>query len=289
MLENSFFFFDRVFAEICFFILGAALGSFANVCARRIPAGISVVSPGSRCESCKIPIRAHHNIPILSWIFLAGRCSRCRERISIEYPLVELLCAALALFLYREFGASVELLFYMALCTALVVITLIDIRHMIIPDVITLPGIAAGVALNAIGSNWGAVADAIFSPDLAEFLPATANIAIFNSIGGALFGGGAFLLVAVVYRALRKKEGMGMGDIKLVAMLGAFFGMWGVLVIIFLSSVLGTLIGLSVIILRRKGSGYAIPYGPFLSLSAVLYLLGDNLLLTAGINIWPLG
>ena len=288
-MENSFFFTDRVFAEIWFFILGAALGSFANVCARRIPAGISIVSPRSRCESCKKTISPYHNIPVLSWIFLGGRCARCRERISIEYPLVELLCAALALFLYREFGASVELLFYLALCTALVVITLIDIKHLIIPDVITLPGIAAGVALNAVGTDWEAATRAIFSHDLVEFLSATANIAIFNSIGGALLGGGAFLLVAVAYRTLRKKEGMGMGDVKLIAMLGAFFGMWGVLVIIFLSSLLGTLIGLSVIILRRKDPGYAIAYGPFLSLSAVLYLLGGNLLGLGGINIWLTG
>ena len=288
-MENSFFFTDTVFAEIWFFILGAALGSFANVCARRIPAGISIVSPRSRCESCKNPISPYHNIPVLGWIFLGGRCARCRERISIEYPLVELLCAALALFLYREFGASVELLFYLALCTALVVITLIDIKHLIIPDVITLPGIAAGVVLNAVGTDWEAATRAIFSHDLVEFLSATANIAIFNSIGGALLGGGAFLLVAVTYRTLRKKEGMGMGDVKLIAMLGAFFGMWGVLVIIFLSSLLGTLIGLSVIILRRKDPGYAIAYGPFLSLSAVLYLLGGNLLGLGGINMWLTG
>lgn len=285
-MENSFFFLDRVFAEIWFFILGAVLGSFANVCVRRIPAGISVVSPRSRCESCETPISARHNIPVLSWIFLGGRCAVCRKRISVEYPLVELLSATLALFLYREFGVSVELLFYLALCTALLVITLIDIRHLIIPDMITVPGVVAGVALNAVGTDWVAASGAIFSSDLAEFLSATANIAIFNSIGGALIGGGTFFLVAVAYRTLRKKEGMGMGDVKLVAMLGAFFGMWGVLVIIFLSSIMGTLIGLSVIILRRKDSGYAIAFGPFLSLSAVLYLFGDNLLLLGGINIW---
>ena len=228
---------------------------------------------------------AHHNIPLLSWLFLGGRCAHCKERISAEYPLVELLCAVLAVFLYREFGISLELLFYLALCTGLVTITLIDIRHLIIPDMITLPGVAAGVALNAIRTDWGAAAEAVFYSGLADFLPATASIAIFNSIGGVLLGGGTFLLIATVYRNLRKKEGMGMGDVKLVAMLGAFFGMWGVLIIIFLSSILGTLIGLSVIILRRKDPGYAIAYGPFLSLSAVLYLLGDGLFLLAGINI----
>ena len=286
-MENHFFLPNSVLPEIWLFVLGAALGSFANVCIRRIPTGVSIVSPRSRCASCETPIRAYHNIPILSWLLLGGRCARCEERISAEYPLVELLCAVLAVFLYREFGASLELLFYLALCTGLVAITLIDIRHLIIPDMITLPGIAAGVALNTLRTDWGAAAEAVFSSGLADFLPATAGIAIFNSIGGALLGGGAFLLIAMAYRNLRKKEGMGMGDVKLVAMLGAFFGMWGVLVIIFLSSVLGTLIGLSVIILRRKDPGHAIAYGPFLSLSAVLYLLGDDLFLLAGINLGP--
>ncbi len=284
-MESFSLFFYSIIPEIWFFILGAALGSFANVCIKRIPAGVSIVSPCSRCGSCETPIMAHHNIPLLSWLFLGGRCAHCKERISAEYPLVELLCAVLAVFLYREFGISLELLFYLALCTGLVTITLIDIRHLIIPDMVTLPGIAAGVALNAIRTDWGAAAEAVFYSGLADFLPATASIAIFNSIGGALLGGGTFLLIATVYRNLREKEGMGMGDVKLVAMLGAFFGMWGVLIIIFLSSILGTLIGLSVIILRRKDPGYAIAYGPFLSLSAVLYLLGDGLFLLAGINI----
>ncbi len=284
-MESFSLFFYSIIPEIWFFILGAALGSFANVCIRRIPAGVSIVSPRSRCGSCETPIMAHHNIPLLSWLFLGGSCAHCKERISAEYPLVELLCAVLAVFLYREFGISLELLFYLALCTGLVTITLIDIRHLIIPDMITLPGVAAGVALNAIRTDWGAAAEAVFYSGLADFLPATASIAIFNSIGGVLLGGGTFLLIATAYRNLRKKEGMGMGDVKLVAMLGAFFGMWGVLIIIFLSSILGTLIGLSVIILRRKDPGYAIAYGPFLSLSAVLYLLGDGLFLLAGINI----
>ncbi len=288
-MESSSFFFYSIIPEIWFFALGAALGSFANVCIRRIPAGVSIISPSSRCTSCETPINAHHNIPLLSWLLLGGRCAHCKERISAEYPLVELLCAALAVFLYRDFGISLELLFYLALCIGLVAITLIDIRHLIIPDMITLPGIAAGVALNAIRTDWGVAAEAVFFSGLADFLPATANIAIFNSIGGALLGGGAFLLIATVYRNLRKKEGMGMGDVKLVAMLGAFFGMWGVLVVIFLSSILGTLIGLSVIILRRKDPGHAIAYGPFLSLSAVLYLLGDDLFLLAGINLGPPG
>ncbi len=288
-MESSFFFLDSIIPEVWFFILGTVLGSFANVCVRRIPVGVSVISPRSRCTSCETPIRAHHNIPLLSWIFLGGRCAYCKERISIEYPLTEFLCGTLAFFLYREFGVSLELLFYLALCVSLVVITLIDIRHLIIPDMITLPGIAVGITLNAIRTDWGAAAEAVLSPGLSNYLSAVADIAVFNSIGGVLLGGGAFLLIAAVYRTVRKKEGMGMGDVKLVAMLGAFFGIWGVLVVIFLSSILGTLIGLSVIILRRKDPASAIAYGPFLSFSAVLYLLGDDLFFLAGISIGPLG
>ncbi len=288
-MESFSLFFYSIVSEIWFFILGAALGSFTNVCVKRIPLGISIVSPPSRCASCKTPIRPHHNIPILSWLLLGGRCAYCEERISAEYPIVEFLCALLAVFLYRKFGVSFELLFYLALCTGLVAITLIDIRHLIIPDMITLPGIVAGILLNAIRTDWGAAAEAVFSSGLAGFLAATADIAIFDSAGGALLGGGAFLLIAMAYRNLRKKEGMGMGDVKLVAMLGAFFGMWGVLVIIFLSSILGTLIGLWVIVLRKKDPGHAIAYGPFLSLSAVLYPLGDDFFMLAGINIGSLG
>ena len=288
-MENSSFFLNSILPEIWFFMLGAALGSFANVCVRRIPAGVSVISPRSRCNSCETPIRAFHNIPVLSWVFLGGSCSYCKERISVEYPIVELLCGVLALFLYRELGVSLELFFYLALCVSLVVITLIDIRHLIIPDMITLPGIAGGIALNAIRTDWGTATDVLFSSGFANFLPATANIAIFNSIGGALLGGGTFLLIATLYKTVRKREGMGMGDVKLVSMLGAFFGMWGVLIIIFLSSILGTLIGLSVIMLRRKDPGHAIAYGPFLSFSAVLYLLGGKLFLLLGINIGPFG
>ena len=191
-MESSFFFLDSIISEIWFFILGAILGSFANVCVRRIPVELSVIFPRSRCTSCETPIRALHNIPLLSWILLGGRCAYCKERISIEYPLTEFLCGALALFLYREFGVSLELLFYLPLCVSLVVITLIDIKHLIIPDTVTLPGIAAGIALNAIKTDWGAVAEAVFSPGLANYLSAMANIAVFNSIGGALLGGGAF-------------------------------------------------------------------------------------------------
>jgi len=288
-LENLFFFLNNIVSAIWFFILGASLGSFANVCARRIPAGISIISPRSRCTNCKTSIQAYYNIPILSWIFLKGRCAYCKEDISVEYPVVEFLCAVLVLFLYREFGATYDLFFYTALCIALVVITLIDIRHMIIPDVITLPGIVAGVVFNAFRTDWREATEAVFSSGMVSFPQAAADIAIFNSIGGMLLGGGTFLLIATVYRAIRKKEGMGMGDVKLVSMLGAFFGMWGVLVVIFLSSILGTLIGLFVIILRKKDPGYAIAYGPFLSLAAILYLLGNDLLLVAGINIWLFG
>ncbi len=271
-MENSFFFTESVLFGIWIFLLGAAIGSFANLCAARIPIGISVITPPSRCDACKIPIRTLHKIPVASWIYLRGKCAYCHNRISVEYPLVELFCGTLALLLYREFGISIELFFYLIICMSLVVITLIDAKHLVIPDVITLPATVAALGFNSIMTDWEAV-QAFFHSD---FYGSITDIAILDSIGGMLIGGGMFFLIATFYKTLRKKEGMGMGDVKLVSMLGAALGMLEVLIVILLSSVLALLTGLLIILMRRKGMEYAIPYGPFLSLSAVVCILEER-------------
>ena len=258
------------------FALGAALGSFACVCARRIPAGVSVVFPPSRCESCETPIRAFHNVPVASWLLLGGRCAHCGTGIPVEHPLVEILCGALALALYGKFGLSVEFAFYLPFSLSLVVVTLVDSRHMVIPDAVTIPGTVAGLAFGAVRTDWGALGDALFSPGLRDFLYAVPNAEILDSLTGALLGGGIFFLIARVYREIRKTEGLGMGDVKLVSMLGAFLGIEGVVMVIFASSVLGTAVGLAIIMLRRENIRRAIPYGPFLSVSAVAYLFWDG-------------
>ena len=157
------------------------------------------------------------------------------------------------------------------------IISSIDIKHLIIPDVITLPGIVLGIVFGVLQTDW-MLLEASFSSGFIDFLSAAVDIPIFNSLGGMLLGGGSFFLIARVYKSVRKKEGMGMGDVKLISMLGAFLGMWGVLVVIFISSLLGTLAGVLVIIARGKSTGYAIAYGPFLSISAILYLFGQGML-----------
>ena len=258
------------------FALGTALGSFACVCARRIPAGVSVVFPPSRCESCETPLRAFHNIPIASFVLLRGRCAYCETRIPAEHPLAEILCGALAVAVYGKFGLSVEFAFYLAFSLSLVVVTLVDSRHMVIPDAVTIPGTVAGIALGAARTDWGAFGDALFSPATRNFLYAVPNTGILDSLAGALLGGGVFFLIARVYKEVRKTEGLGMGDVKLVSMLGAFLGIEGVVMVVFASSLLGTAAGLAIIALRGGNVRRAIPYGPFLSVSALAYLLWDG-------------
>lgn len=232
------------------FILGAVVGSFLNVCIYRLPAGESVVSPPSRCPSCGTRIRPWDNVPILSWLILRGRCRSCRAKISARYPLVELINGLLTLALFLKFGPTLTFAVLFIFCSALVAITFIDLDHQIIPDVISLPGIALGFAASF-------------------FLP---WLGWLNSLIGIVAGGGSLLLVAWLYERLTGKEGMGGGDIKLLAMMGAFLGWRAVPFIIFASSLVGSVIGLTVMMLQKKDSKLAIPFGPFLALGAVLYI-----------------
>lgn len=232
------------------FILGAVVGSFLNVCIYRLPAGESVVSPPSRCPSCGMRIRPWDNVPILSWLILRGRCRSCRAKISARYPLVELINGLLTLALFLKFGPTLTFAVLFIFCSALVAITFIDLDHQIIPDVISLPGIALGFAASF-------------------FLP---WLGWLNSLIGIVAGGGSLLLVAWLYERLTGKEGMGGGDIKLLAMMGAFLGWRAVPFIIFASSLVGSVIGLTVMMLQKKDSKLAIPFGPFLALGAVLYI-----------------
>jgi len=244
------------------FLFGAIVGSFLNVCIARIPLKESIVSPPSHCPRCNYQIRFYGNIPILSYIFLLGRCRKCREKISIRYPMVELIVALLSLALFWRYGLSLSYPVYFVFASALVVITFIDLDHRIIPDVISLPGIVVGFA--------------------ASFL--LYEVSWLESLLGILVGGGTLLLVAVIYESLTGVEGMGGGDIKLLAMLGAFLGWKAVLFIIMASSLLGTVIGGALIIIKGKDGKFAIPFGPFLSLGALIFLFWGNTLID-----WYLG
>ncbi|GFO58064.1 type 4 prepilin-like proteins leader peptide-processing enzyme [Geomonas silvestris] len=231
------------------FVFGAVVGSFLNVCIYRLPEGESVVFPPSHCQNCDYKIRWYDNIPILSYLLLRGACRQCGTKISPQYPLVEFLNGALTLALFLKFGLGLGFAVLFVLCSALVVITFIDLEHQIIPDVISLPGIAVGFLSSFItGFGW------------------------LNSLIGILAGGGSLLLVAYAYQAVAKKDGMGGGDIKLMAMLGAFLGWKAVLFIIFAGSLLGSLIGVTLMLVQKKDSTLAIPFGPFLASGALLFI-----------------
>lgn len=232
------------------FILGAVIGSFLNVCIYRIPAGLSIVSPASRCPQCETAIRWYQNIPIISWLVLGGRCAQCSAKISIRYPLVEALTGTLFLGVFWTFGLHGATLVYWLFAAALIVITFIDFDHQIIPDVISLPGIIVGFLCSF-------------------FVPWVSWI---DSLLGILVGGGSLLLVAVAYEFLTKKEGMGGGDIKLLAMIGAFLGWQAVFPVIFISSLVGTAVGIPVMIRQKADAKLALPFGPFLAFGALFYL-----------------
>ena len=232
------------------FIFGAVVGSFLNVCICRLPHGKSIAFPPSACPLCGNRIRWYDNIPIISFLVLKAKCRACQAPISWRYPLVEGLNGLLTLFLFSKFGFSVSFLALFLFCSSLVVITFIDLDHQIIPDEISLPGIAAGF---------------IFS----FFLPWSGWL---NSLLGILLGGGSLFLVAWGYEKLTGKEGMGGGDIKLLAMMGAFLGWRSVLFIVFAASLVGSVIGVTVMMLQKKDGKLAIPFGPFLAFGAVLYL-----------------
>ncbi|MBI5642965.1 MAG: prepilin peptidase [Deltaproteobacteria bacterium] len=238
------------------FIFGAVVGSFLNVCIYRIPLGISVVSPPSRCPSCGTSIPFYYNVPIFGYVILRGRCASCKTPLSVKYPLVEALTGALAALLFLKYQITPALFIYFAFLSALVVVTFIDLKYQIIPDVISLPGVIIGLLLS-------------------YFLP----VGIIDSLIGILLGGGTLFGIAAAYLLLAKTEGMGGGDIKLLAMIGAFLGWKGVIVTLLLGSFMGAFIGMGYILFAGKGSRFPIPFGPFLACGALVHLFfGDALI-----------
>jgi leader peptidase (prepilin peptidase)/N-methyltransferase len=238
---------------IIIFVIGAFIGSFLNVCIYRVPRNLSIISPASRCPSCNMPIKPYDNIPFLSYILLGGKCRGCKAGISFRYPLVELLNAALFVFVVWRFGFAWYTVIYGILCSALVVITFIDLDFQIIPDAITLPGILIGI-----------VAGSLLMPD-----PFIRNslLGFKASVIGLLAGGGLFYAIAVLSRG-----GMGGGDIKMMAMVGALMGWKSVLLTIFLGSLTGAVFGIFLMISKGKGRKTKIPFGPFLALGTVITL-----------------
>ncbi len=247
-----------LFPGVVVFLFGSCIGSFLNVCIYRIPENISIVFPGSSCPSCKTAIPFYLNIPILSYLFLKGKCKFCNNKISARYPLVEALTGIFALLLFLKFGLIPALLYWFIFISVLITISFIDFDHQIIPDIISLPGIV------------------IFSSSF-YFFP---EMTIKDTILGILIGGGSLYAVAFLYSLLKKQEGMGGGDIKLLAMIGAATGMKGVIFTIFTGSLLGTIFGILLMVHTKiKDTKLKIPFGPFLSAGAILYIFyGEQLI-----------
>ena len=236
-------------------LLGLSVGSFLNVCVHRLPRRQSLVHPGSRCPHCGYVLRWYDNIPILSYLFLRGQCRQCRQPIAIRYPALEL--ATLVLFLAHGavFGWSALLAVRLVFACAMVVLFAIDLEHHLLPDAITLPGIVTGLLVSTVVPPG-----------------------IIDSLLGLLIGGGVLWLIGEAYFRYSGQEGMGGGDVKMLAMIGAFLGWKLVLVTLVLSSVAGSLVGVLVIAFKRGGLKYALPYGTFLALGALAAsLVGERL------------
>ena len=232
-------------------LFGAIVGSFLNVVILRLPeTTVSIIHPASRCPRCLHPLSWYENIPVFSYLFLRGRCRHCDETISWQYPAVELAMSLFSAALLWKFGLTVTTAGFFVLIAALLVISVIDMRLQIIPDVISLPGIVVGFL----------------------FVLISGHIAWMDSLTGIFLGGGILYIVAGLYQLLRNKEGMGGGDIKLLAMLGAFLGWQSLPFIILASSLAGSLIGLTAIALRKRSAAARIPFGPYLAGAAVVYL-----------------
>lgn len=240
------------------FIFGMCIGSFLNVCIYRLPSSKSIINPRrSICPNCNSTIQYYDNIPVLSYVWLKGRCRHCNTPISFRYPLVELMTGIVAVNVFFMFGLTLEGVVYFIFISSLLVITFIDIDHKIIPDLITLPGIPAGLA--------------------ASFVLST--ITFKASLLGVLVGGGSLFLVAWTYSLITRKEGMGGGDIKLLGMIGAFIGWKGVIFTIFVASLAGTLVGMMFVLLKGKNLKFALPFGPFLSIGAISFIFfGEKVL-----------
>jgi leader peptidase (prepilin peptidase)/N-methyltransferase len=232
------------------FILGAMIGSFLNVCIYRLPREESIVWPGSHCPRCGKFLPFYDNIPLVSYALLLGRCRVCRAPISIQYPIVEAVTALGSFLLFLRFGPSPAYLIYLAFVSALIAVTVIDLYHQIIPDVISLPGIGVGLLASTV-------------------LPGRS---IIDSLLGAALGAGILAGLRKLWEVLRKVDAMGLGDVKLLAMIGAFLGWKSVLLTVMLSAFFGSVSGLLVMVLQKKGLNQEIPYGPFLALGAVLSL-----------------
>ena len=271
-----------VIVKILVFVVGLCLGSFLNVVIYRLPReGVSVTQPArSECPSCQAPIAWYDNLPLISYAILMGRCRHCRTSISIRYPLVELISGLLTLAVFMKSGASVRFLADLYLVLALVAITYIDLDEMIIPDAITMPGIAIGLAAAIITPSPQLIGPWLGGHLMAWGVESYRWLGVIGSILGMIIGGGTVWIIFQAYFLWRKEEGIGGGDFTLLAMIGACLGWRAVFITIFFGSLAA--LATAVIMAVRAGEFHPqmkLPFGPFLSLAALVYLFfGEQIL-----------
>ena len=232
----------QIIPHVFAFVFGTAIGSFLNVLIYRLPRRISIVAPHSFCPNCRKPIRWYENIPIISYAVLRGRCANCKKPISLRYPIVETLTGLLFIYTLSHYHLSFDFFFITFFFCAMIVVAFIDFSFQVIPDIISMPGIVLGIIYQIIGG---------------EFLV---------GLVGMLFGGGLILLIRVVGGKVYKKEVMGMGDVYLTAMIGAFVGFPVIIPAIFIAALVGAVLGILFIVSTHQGRESPIPFGPFLAI-----------------------
>ena len=259
------------------FVLGLVIGSFLNVVILRLPQGASITLPRSHCPNCKQMIHWYDNVPVMSYLLLRGRCRHCKKRISARYPFIEALSGIVGLLLCLRFGLTIEWAISFAFSSALIVLAFIDLDHRILPDRITLNGIWIGILISVYLAQPSPLVSRLFrSAGIEGVNPRL--VALTASLLGALIGGGLLWAVAEAYLRLRGIEGMGFGDVKMMAMVGAFLGAPLALLTIMIGSLLGSIIGLVFIRLANKTSQYELPFGTFLSFAGIIAVLyGEDL------------
>ena len=264
--------------EWVFISLGLKIGSFLNVCVFRIPLRRSIVSPRSSCAHCGQALKPYDNIPLISFLVLGGKCRFCKATISWQYPVVEALTTALFWGTFASYGLQWKTAVLLVFFSSLIVLVFIDLNHRLLPDVITLPGIALGIVLSLLVGIEDDVGTALLQ--LAGLPDSGGRWAwLVSSLLGAFVCGGFLWLVGAVYFKLKKVEGLGGGDLKLMGMVGAFLGVKLGLLTIMLGSVLGALIGLAYIKMAGKDYRYPLPFGSFLGVAAIgVALWGEQLL-----------
>jgi leader peptidase (prepilin peptidase)/N-methyltransferase len=280
---------------IFFFVFGSVIGSFLNVCIARIPEGLSIVKPGSFCPRCKTPIKPYDNVPIFAWMWLRGKCRSCGLPISPMYPLIELTTGLLFVATYWKFGITqptVKWLFFICL---IIVLTITDLRARILPDVVNWPGFAAGLVFSGFVPPEDGLGYVLNQRVLHGVLPFPV-LGVVDGLIGAAFGSLPLLGIAAVYKAVRGREGLGLGDVKMMAMVGAFMGLRGTFFTLLIGALLGSVIGISVVTgfyvsktkigvaerASRRGLGsvgglrwaiasrYQLPLGTFLGIAAIV-------------------